>query len=50
MVAFTEVVMMWRQKGKKVEWYSELWRAFRVPLAPSLNTWDFLGTTAHLHL
>ena len=32
-------------KGKKVEWHSELWRAFRVPLTPSLNTWDFLGTT-----
>ena len=34
MVTFTEVVMIWKQKGKKVEWYSELQRAFRVHISP----------------
>ena len=34
MVTFTEVVMTWKQKGKKVEWYSELLRAFRVHISP----------------
>ena len=41
MVTFTEVVMIWKQKGKKVEWYSELQRAFRAFRAFSIHISPF---------